>query len=103
MLLEYIWLIPVLPAIGAILNGIFGKRFPKKVIHWIACSLVFASFVISVLCVAELARMDPEHRVFEKDYFTWIPGGTADSTFGPNEGKPVNLSVPVGFLLDPLS
>jgi NADH-quinone oxidoreductase subunit L len=103
MLLEYIWLIPVLPAIGAIINGIFGKRLPKSVIHWIACSLVFASFILSVLSVAELSRMDAEHRVFEKDYFNWIPGGNAKSTFGPNAGKPIDVTIPFGFLLDPLS
>ncbi len=103
MLLEYIWLIPVLPAIGALLNGIWGKRLPKSLIHWIACSLVFVSFLLSVLCVTELARMDADRRVFEKDFFTWIPGGEATSTFGPNEGKEISLSIPVGFLLDPLS
>ena len=103
MLLEYIWLIPILPAIGALINGILGKRLPKPLIHWIACGLVFASFVLSVVCVAELAQREPDQRVFEKDYFSWIPGGNAASTFGPNTGQQINLNIPVGFLLDPLS
>jgi NADH-quinone oxidoreductase subunit L len=100
-MLDYIWLIPVLPAIGALINGIFGKKLPKTAVHTIACGLVFLSFVISVICVAQLAGH--ERRVFEKDYFTWIPGGSTSTTLGPEEGKRAELSIPMGFLLDPLS
>jgi NADH-quinone oxidoreductase subunit L len=100
-MLDYIWLIPVLPAVGALLNGLFGKKMPKSAIHTIACGLVFISFLISVLCVAELAGRQP--RVFEKDFYTWIPGGDVKTTLGPQAGKEASLNVPVGFLLDPLS
>src|SRR3989304_6492394 len=100
-MLEYIWLIPVFPAVGALLNGVFGTRFPKPLIHWIACGFVFFSLLVSVLCVVELAAMEP--RVFEKDYYTWIPGGSVNTTLGPEEGKSANLNIRLGFLLDPLS
>lgn len=102
-MLDLIWLIPVLPAIGALINGVFGKKLPKSVVHWIACGLVFVSFVISVGCVAQLAGMPEEHRVFEKDFYNWIPGGSATHLMGPTAGKPFELNVPLGFLLDPLS
>jgi NADH-quinone oxidoreductase subunit L len=101
MLLDYIWLIPVLPGIGAFVNGIFGKRFPKSWIHTIACGLVFVSFILSVACIAQIAgTSDP---VFEKDYFTWIPGGSTHTTMGTEAGKKVDLKIPFGLLLDPLS
>src|SRR5262245_14651784 len=100
-MLDYIWLIPVLPAIGAFINGIFGKRFPKTVIHTIACGTVFLSFVLSVACVAQLAGMEP--RVFEKDFYNWIPGGSTVTTMGAEAGRKAELNVPLGFLLDPLS
>ncbi|HEY7162465.1 MAG TPA: proton-conducting transporter membrane subunit, partial [Acidobacteriota bacterium] len=100
-MLEYIWLIPVLPAIGAFLNGIFGKRLPKSVIHTIACGTVFLSFVIAVGCVAQLAGMEP--RVYEKIFYNWIPGGSTILNKGPNIGHSAELNIPVGFLLDPLS
>ncbi|HEY4491547.1 MAG TPA: NADH-quinone oxidoreductase subunit L, partial [Acidobacteriota bacterium] len=83
------------------LNGILGKRFPKPLVHWIACGLVFLSFAVSILCVAELAGM--ETRVFEKDYYNWIPGGSASTTLGPESGNEAQLNIPLGFLLDPLS
>jgi NADH-quinone oxidoreductase subunit L len=100
-MLDYIWLIPVLPAIGALLNGLFGKKLPKSAIHTIACGVVFLSFLISVVCVAELAGHST--RVFEKDFYTWIPGGDVKTTLGPEAGKTVSLNIPLGFLLDPLS
>ena len=56
-MLDQIWLIPVLPALGALINGIFGKRLPKSVIHTIACGTVFLSLLISIACVAQLAAI----------------------------------------------
>jgi NADH-quinone oxidoreductase subunit L len=100
-MLDYIWLIPVLPAIGAFLNGIFGKRFPKSVIHTIACGTVFLAFVLSIVCVAELANM--ENHVYETNLYNWIPGGSTILNKGPNAGERVELNIPLGFLLDPLS
>jgi NADH-quinone oxidoreductase subunit L len=100
-MLEYIWLIPVLPAIGAFLNGIFGKRLPKSVIHTIACGTVFLSFVLAVGCIAQLAGMEPH--VYEKVFYNWIPGGSTILNKGPNAGQTAELNIPLGFLLDPLS
>ncbi len=100
-MLEYFWLIPVLPAAGALINGIFGKKFSKKLIHTIACGTVFLSFLLSVICVAELSGL--ESKVFEKTVYNWIPGGSFDKTLGPNQGEEAQINVPLGFLLDPLS
>src|SRR5438876_1180938 len=102
-MLSWLWLIPVFPAAGALINGIFGKRFPKTVVHWIACGMVFLSFAVAVGCVVQLASMDPAYRVYEKNYYNWIPGGNAVSLMGKNAGTNFHLDVPMGFLLDPLS
>ncbi|MCI0412056.1 NADH-quinone oxidoreductase subunit L [bacterium] len=100
-MLEWIWLIPVLPAIGAFINGILGQRFPKTLIHWIACGTVGLSFLLSVLCVAELSGLEP--KVFETTVYNWIPGGSVEKTLGPGAGEQAELNIPLGFLLDPLS
>src|SRR5688572_29115463 len=100
-MLEYIWLIPVLPAIGALINGLFGKRFPKTIVHTIACGTVFLSLLLSVVCIAELTQL--ETKVFEKNIFSWVPGGSVPKTLGPEAGAPAELNIPFGFLLDPLS
>src|SRR5262249_21014685 len=102
-MLSYLWLIPLLPAAGALINGVLGKKLPKSVIHTIACGLVFASFLISIWCVIQLAGFPHERRVFEQDYYLWIPAGSATTHTGPHAGSVFNLNIPLGFLLDPLS
>ena len=83
-MLDVIWLIPLLPAIGAFINGVFGKRFPKTLVHSIACGTVFLSLLLSIICVAELSGL--ETKVFEKNIFSWIPGGSVEKTLGPSAG-----------------
>ena len=43
---EYFWLIPLIPGVGAIINGLFGKRLSKTVIHSVAVGAVALSFLI---------------------------------------------------------
>jgi NADH-quinone oxidoreductase subunit L len=44
----YLWLIPVLPLIGAAVNGFFGRRFSKKTIASIAVIFSGAAFVMAL-------------------------------------------------------
>ncbi len=87
--MELIWLIPLVPLAGFILNGLFGKNFSKPVINTIACGSVAVSFLLSLNAFFGLLRLDPEARSFEYILFSWIPSG--------------NFSADIGFLLDPLS
>ncbi len=41
----YLWLIPVLPLIGAAINGLFGKRFSRQTVSAIALGFSGAAFV----------------------------------------------------------
>jgi NADH-quinone oxidoreductase subunit L len=45
---NYIWLIPVLPLAGFIINGVGRNVFPKSVIAFVGSIVVLASFGISV-------------------------------------------------------
>ena len=43
--MDFIWLIPILPGIGAALNGIFGIRFfGKRAAGLLACTTMAAAF-----------------------------------------------------------
>jgi NADH-quinone oxidoreductase subunit L len=42
----YLWLIPALPLIGFLINGIFGARLPKAAISTIALAFPFAAFAV---------------------------------------------------------
>ena len=67
-----LWLIPLLPLIGFLLNGIFGKRLSRPIVSLIAVGSVAASFVY-VLFV--LSKLWPVNTPFAEHYFTWIQSG----------------------------
>jgi NADH-quinone oxidoreductase subunit L len=81
-MVDLIWLIPVLPLIGAALMLFIGKRLPKAAVNVICIGSVFLSFLLSAGAV--LASPGQPHEVV---LFQWLPLLNAD----------------VGFLLDPLS
>ncbi|MGD0233528.1 MAG: NADH-quinone oxidoreductase subunit L [Syntrophorhabdales bacterium] len=86
---DYIWLIPVFPAVGFLINAFLGKKLPKAVVSWVACLALFASFVVSVTILFQFFQLPPEERIFERNIFNWITSGEFNAT--------------VGFRIDPLS
>ncbi|MFH0931544.1 MAG: NADH-quinone oxidoreductase subunit L, partial [Candidatus Zixiibacteriota bacterium] len=88
-MIEYIWLIPLLPLLGFLINGLLGKKLGKTLVSWIGCGSVGLSFLISVKVLFELLSLPAEGRVFEKIVFPWIYSGL--------------FKVNISFLVDPLS
>jgi NADH-quinone oxidoreductase subunit L len=68
-----LWLIPVLPLLGAAFNGIIGKRLPKKLVGTVAVGTVAVSFLISASVFREPVNAN---------YFTWIRAGGLEAHFG---------------------
>ena len=51
------WLIPLLPGVGALLNGVFGIRyFTKRVSATLACTTMAFATVLSILAFVQLIR-----------------------------------------------
>lgn len=102
-MLDYIWLIPILPLIGFAINGLFGKYIGKKLVSLAACSSVGLSFVVSLMCFSNLLSMPADERLFEKTFYTWISSGTfkADLAFqlDPLSGIMILVVTGVGFLI----
>ncbi len=67
-----LWLIPLFPLIGFILNGLLGKRLSKPAINLIAVGAVAASFIYVVIVLSKLYPLDTAH---SEHYFTWIQSG----------------------------
>ncbi len=88
-MVEYIWLIPFFPMLGAIINGVFGRRFGHGTVNAVACGSIFLSFLVSVGAFIGLLGMDPSHRFHEQVLFTWISAGST--------------KIDLGYLIDPLS
>jgi NADH-quinone oxidoreductase subunit L len=87
MMVQFAWLIPLLPLLGFIIVGVLNKRLNVAMSGGIATAAVFISFIISALIFGEVAQEGsvPERVVL----FDWISSG--------------NLSIPFSFLIDRLS
>ena len=86
---DVLFLIPLFPLIGVLINGILLRKVPEKVTGVIGCATVFGSFLVSVLAFVELLGRDPSHRVLINEVYTWIAVG--------------KLSIPMAFQFDALS
>ena len=83
-MLRAIWLIPVFPLAGFVINGLFGRRLGRYGAGLVGCLSVFLSFVFSLLAALFLRGGR-----FQLDLLDWVVAG--------------QFSVTLGFLLDPLS
>src|SRR3954453_4035000 len=88
---KFIWLIPLLPLVGAAINGLLGRklRFSERVIGSVAVGSVALAFVISVGAVFSYgfgsgARW-PAAYITSQDggfRYTWFSGGAVRITQG---------------------
>jgi len=88
-MVDYVWLIPVFPAIGFMINGFFGRSLGKKVVSWVGPSVIGLSFLTSILIFFELIGKPPSERLFEKVIFDWVVSGSFQTV--------------IGYQIDPLS
>jgi NADH-quinone oxidoreductase subunit L len=86
-LLDLVWIVPALPALGAAILLLFGRRLGEPKAGWLATGLMALSFGWSVVMLVALRNVEP--RTHTVDLFTWFPTG--------------GLQVKMGFLADPLS
>ena len=98
--MRYIWLIPVLPAIGAAINGLVGIRyFSRRTAGLVACAMMALALGLSLLAFWQLLALAPEARAFDVVVAQWIPSIPLELS----SGAIGSFQVPWGFRLDPLS
>ena len=98
--MDLIWLIPLLPGLGAAVNGIFGIRyFSKRTAGVLACTTMAIALGVSLTAFVQLLGLSPEARVHDVVLFDWFPR-TALEMAG---GRIGSLHIPWAFRLDPLS
>jgi NADH-quinone oxidoreductase subunit L len=72
-----LWLIPILPFLGFLLNGLFGKRLSKPVINAIAVGSVLLSFAWVVKTLSALGAFSGGlEEPYKEHFYTWIQSGT---------------------------
>jgi NADH-quinone oxidoreductase subunit L len=88
-MMDYVWLIPLFPLIGFLINGLVGKSLPKSVVGAIGSAAVGLSFLVTVAIFLEFLKLPVDARSVEKVVYTWIASGP--------------FKVSVAYLIDPLS
>src|SRR5688572_32409110 len=97
--LDLIWLIPLFPAIGFVINGLIGKRISKTAVGIIASGAVAVSFLFSLGAVLQLMGLEEGARSHTVKLYTWLDAGPALL----KSGEVGRFSVDWAYLLDPLS
>src|SRR5665213_3266435 len=96
----HLWLIPVLPLIGAAINGLFGKRFSRAAVTSVALLFCGAAFAMALWVVLQFPSLALPHTEFLAN---WIRAGAfhADFAFYLDQLSLVMLLVVtgVGFLI----
>jgi NADH-quinone oxidoreductase subunit L len=87
--LNAFWLIPILPLLGFLINGLALKWMPRKLAGYLACASVGAAFLVAAGAFFGLRALPVGERAITKVLFPWIAAG--------------NFHVNVAFLWDPLS
>jgi len=97
MFLDYIWLIPLLPAFGAAMMFFFGRRLQKATVDAVCVGVVVLAFLLACVTVVEYTHFaHGTGRPFEKIVYTWLGSGDGHLNFVKRDGT-------LAFLLDPLS
>jgi NADH-quinone oxidoreductase subunit L len=81
LILEHLWIIPLLPLLGAALNGLFGAKWPRSAINVVALGGTGVSFLAALEVVREFLRLNPEQIPWTRSYFTWIEAGAFHANF----------------------
>jgi len=89
--MDLVWLIPLLPLIGFLINGLGRNVLPKAGVGIVGCGVVLVAFLLGcgVFSSVYAARQAGEAASFTLPVFDWISAG--------------NLHVSLSFLVDPLS
>jgi NADH-quinone oxidoreductase subunit L len=97
--MDLIWLIPLLPGLGAAINGLIGIRsFSRQTAGLVACAAMTVALGLSLYAFWQMLALPPEARDHVVNLGYWIPPIPLATAHGLG-----SFEVPWGFRLDPLS
>src|ERR1700726_3431706 len=108
LFLDHIWLIPLLPAFGAIVMFCFGRKLEKATVSAVCVGAIVVAFLLACGAVWQYTNWasTPEnfHRPYQTVLYTWLGTDTGHLTYALEDGKSTPpFQADAGFLLDPLS
>jgi NADH-quinone oxidoreductase subunit L len=83
----HLWIIPILPLVGAAINGLFGKEFSRQAVAAVALTFCGAAFAMALWVAAQFSSLSLPH--VDPALATWLRSG--------------NFSVDYSFTIDQLS
>jgi NADH-quinone oxidoreductase subunit L len=103
--LDHIWLIPLLPALGAALMFFFGRKLQKTSVSSVCVGAVVLAFVFACVAVWQYSGYahDNPGKPYEKILYTWLGTDTSHFNYVKRDGTLAPFHADAGFLLDPLS
>jgi NADH-quinone oxidoreductase subunit L len=112
-MLKLVWLIPIFPLIGFLINFLLGHRLKlsEKVVSIVACGMILLSLAFTIGAFVEYATSyapahDNKPYVTSEDgsfVFDWMPGGRAHQSEGKAEGTLANFNIEWSYQIDQLS
>ena len=86
---NYLWVIVLLPLLGAAVNGILGPKLKNSTVTAVALGATGLSFALAIIAFLQLVGLPAEERAITNTVYSWI--------------AVAEMNVDVSFLLDPLS
>ena len=77
---QLVWLIPALPLVGFLINGIGNKAISRGMSGLVAAATVLGSFILSVILFTQLAG--DADLVINQKLFTWMATSSMEVDFG---------------------
>ena len=78
-MLDYLWIVPLLPLLGSAINGLLGAKWPNKYVTTVAITSTGLSFLCAIEAVREF--FESGQAFFHKEFFTWITAGNFRAGF----------------------
>lgn len=80
-ILDHLWIIPLLPLLGSAVNGLFGGKWPNKIVNSVALGATGLSFAFALEAVREFVASPNNQALVHKHYFDWISAGKFTAGF----------------------
>ena len=78
---KWIFLIPLFPFLGFLVNGLLGRRLGDRAVAIIGCASVAGAFAISVASFMQVYDAKPD-TFLQQDFGAWIQAGDLSVSFG---------------------
>jgi len=81
LILDYLWIIPLLPLLGSATNGLFGAKWPNNIVTSVALGSTGLSFLAALEAAREFLSAPNSQAVVHNHYFNWISAGKFTAGF----------------------